>query len=184
MNKAVLFDRDGVINELVQHGAQFTAPYNLSELRFLPNIIEAVNIIKELGFLTFIVTNQPNLGLCQLSAINNTIRRKLNIDEVYFAINPDSMDYKPNTGMFEKIIKNHKIDPKKSFLLGDRWKDIVPGFKTEFTTIFIGEEYMSPDEYKHIKPDYTCKSAYEAALLIKKNLCVLHSLKGTINVGI
>jgi D-glycero-D-manno-heptose 1,7-bisphosphate phosphatase len=167
MNKAVIFDRDGVINELVRHGNQFTAPYNLSELRYLPKVIDAVNIIKNLGFLTFIATNQPNLSLCQISAINNSIKRKLGIDEVYAAVDQKSNDYKPGTGLFEKIIDKHKIDISKSYLIGDRWKDIIPGYKTGFTTIYIGEKYYSPPQYEYIQPNYTCPSAYQAALLIE-----------------
>src|SRR5271157_9257 len=167
MNKVVIFDRDGVINELVQHGAQLTAPYNLSELRYLPRIVDAVKIIKNLGFLTFIATNQPNLTLCQLSAINNSIKRKLELDEVYSAVNQASEEYKPEIGMFKKIIDNHKVDPSKSYVLGDSWKDIVPGHKTGFTTIFIGENYSFTQEYGHIQPNYICPSAYQASLLIR-----------------
>ena len=167
MNSCVIFDRDGVINSLVHRGAQLTSPYNLSELSYLPLIVDAVKIIKNLGFLTFVATNQINLTLCQLSAINNSIKRKLELDEVYSAVNQASEDYKPGTGMFKRIIDNHKVDPSKSYVLGNSWEDIIPGHKTGFTTIFIGENYYSAPEYEDIQPNYICSSAYQAALLIK-----------------
>lgn len=167
MNKAVIFARNGIINELVWHGNQLTSPYNLSELKYIPRIVDAVKIIKDLGFLTFIVTNQINLPLCQLSAINNSIKRKLDIDEVYSAINQNSDDYKPGTGLFEKIIENHKINPSESYVIANSWKDIIPGYKTGFTTIFAGKTYWSPCEYEYIPPNYTCLDACQASLLIE-----------------
>jgi D-glycero-D-manno-heptose 1,7-bisphosphate phosphatase len=168
MNKCVIFDRDGVINELVQYKDQLTSPKNLNDLRYLPKVAESVKIIKDLGYLTFVITNQPNISLCKLSEINNTIKNYLGINEIYSAIDQNSNDYKPGTGLFKSLIKKYNIDPSKSYLLGDRWKDIVPGHKTRFTTIFIGESYSSPPEYEHIFPNFVCPSIYQAALLINQ----------------
>jgi D-glycero-D-manno-heptose 1,7-bisphosphate phosphatase len=168
MNKgAIILDRDGVINYLVERGYARTSPYNLAEVEFMPRIFEAFDLIKELSYSTFVITNQPGLLLCQISAINNHIKKRLGINQIYSAIDPTSNDYKPNDGLFKKIIKEHKVDPFKSFMIGDRWKDIVPAYKTGFTTFFVGDHYWTPEEYCTIRPNYIVSSAYDAILLIK-----------------
>jgi D-glycero-D-manno-heptose 1,7-bisphosphate phosphatase len=166
MNKCVIFDRDGVINELIQHKDQLTSPKSLNDLRFLPKVTEAVKIIKDLDYLTFIITNQPNIDLTQLSIINNYVKQRLGINEIYSETNQRSDNYKPNTGFFKQVIENYNIDPSKSYMIGDRDKDIIPGYKTGFTTIFIGDEYKS-DIDKEIRPNFICPSTYQAALLIR-----------------
>ena len=60
--KAVFFDRDGVLNELVDRGDGIkTAPWNTSEFKILPNAKEAVDIVKKLGYKSYVVTNQPDM---------------------------------------------------------------------------------------------------------------------------
>ena len=75
--------------------------------------------------------------------------------------------YKPNNGMLESFIKHYDINREKSFLIGDRWKDIVPGKNSGLTTILVGDtEYTPPEEYKHITPDYKVENIWEAYCLI------------------
>ena len=166
--KAVLFDRDGVINCLIDRGYQRTSPYNLSELQYMPKIFEAVQIIKDLGYKTYVITNQPDIPLCQLTIINNAIKKALGFDEIYSAVDKNSKNYKPGTGLFEKVIEEHKVDPLKSYMIGDRAKDVVAGHLTGFTTILIGDHYEPLLEYVHTFPNFMCSSTYDAALLIKK----------------
>ena len=61
MNRAVFLDRDGVLNALVYRPAEgiWDSPYSLEEFKLVPGAAEAVRVIKELGFLAIVVSNQP-----------------------------------------------------------------------------------------------------------------------------
>ena len=57
--------------------------------------------------------------------------------------------------MLKKASKKWNIDLKKSYLIGDRWKDIKSGESMGCTTIFIDYNY---DEYKPKSYNYKYKS--------------------------
>lgn len=160
MKKAVFFDRDGVINELIERtDGSFTSPWSLSEFRFLPKVKESINSIQSLGYMTFIVTNQPGINdgdmdKKELDSICEMLLSTLQIDEILCALDKNSSNYKPQNGMIEYLINKYDIDRNNSYLIGDRWKDIVPGNKSGLKTIFVGNEYICP-------PEYTCYPVYK-----------------------
>lgn len=170
--RAVFFDRDGVINELVERAdGNFTSPWVVDEFRFKPYIKEAVKTVKDIGFMTFVVTNQPgvhdgDMDRSQLDLINSMLKRWLGIDEVLYALDKTSDFYKPGNGMIEHLIEKFNIERDGSYLIGDRWKDIVPGHKSGLTTMFVGSKYVYPFEFKEIQPDYICIDALEACATI------------------
>jgi D-glycero-D-manno-heptose 1,7-bisphosphate phosphatase len=170
--KAVFFDRDGVINELVERAdGSFTSPWVVNEFRFKPFAKEAVDTVKKLGFKTFVVTNQPGphdgvMDKEQLDLISKMLERWLGIDEVVCALDKTSDYYKPGNGMLEYLIKKHDIDRDGSYIIGDRWKDIVPGMKSKLTTMFVGSEYVYPFEFKEHQPDYMCIDILDACCTI------------------
>ena len=53
--RVVFLDRDGVLNEKAPEGDYVK---NWTEFRFLPDVPEALNRLKRLGFLLVVVTNQ------------------------------------------------------------------------------------------------------------------------------
>lgn len=55
-NKAVFLDRDGTINEEVGYLSR------LEDLHVFPTVPESVRIIKEMGFLAVLVTNQSGVA--------------------------------------------------------------------------------------------------------------------------
>ena len=177
MNKAVFFDRDGVINKLVERldGSE-TSPWDVSELIFLPNAYPALELTKKLGYFNFIVTNQPAveegyMNLYSLARINVKTSAFFgeNLHGIRCAIKKGDSEYKPNTGMIDHFIHDYRIDREASFMVGDRWKDIVAGNRSGLKTIFIGEEYTFPYEYREIKPDFICANIYEAAKIVEEN---------------
>jgi histidinol phosphatase-like enzyme len=74
---------------------------------------------------------------------------------------------KPKTGMIKEAIKKYKINPKKSFLIGDRLIDIQAGRKMNCMNIFIDRNY---DEKKPEKVVPFVKSFRQAAKYILKNI--------------
>jgi UDP-N-acetylmuramoyl-tripeptide--D-alanyl-D-alanine ligase len=173
MVKAVFFDRDGVLNHLVEHGDQFTAPWDVSEFDLMPGAKAAVDLVKSNGYLAFVVTNQPDvldgyLAQHHLNIMNRLLKAWLRVDDILIAYERGSAWYKPNNGMFETLIKSYNVDRNSSYIIGDRWKDIVPGHKSGLSTIFLGEEYHYPLEHKKIQPDYICENVLQACKLIVK----------------
>jgi hypothetical protein len=70
MRHAVVFDRDGVINSLVDRGAEFerrngtrlTSPWHFSEFEIFIEVRDIVSAVKSRGYLTIVATNQPGIA--------------------------------------------------------------------------------------------------------------------------
>ena len=111
------------------------------------------------------ITNQPDVSRKKVSKskvekINIFIKKKLKLDDVYvsYSDNDKSILRKPNPGMIIKAAKKYKINLKKSYLIGDRWKDIDAGKKVLCKTIFINKNY---NEKLNMRPDYKIKKFKE-----------------------
>jgi D-glycero-D-manno-heptose 1,7-bisphosphate phosphatase len=170
MVKAVVFDRDGVISKLVNKHA----PWSYDEFEIYHNARAALNETKNHGFKNFIVTNQPDINDGKLKSedlekMNNLLMNKLPVDNIKVCTDRSSLRYKPNTGMVDELIADYKIDIKKSFFVGDRWRDIVCGKRAGLTTILITNSETQndwPEEFSHIKPDFTVRSITRAVKII------------------
>jgi D-glycero-D-manno-heptose 1,7-bisphosphate phosphatase len=171
MKKAVFLDRDGVINKLILRGGKAQAPYNLEEFELFPGVVEAFKIIRDSGFLTVIVTNQPDVARGwvakeNVELVNNKIREVLPVDDlrVCYHTNENKCGCrKPMPGMLFEAALELSIDLKKSFMIGDRFSDISAGHTAGCKTVLIGngdEQLLHPD------PDYKAEFLLEAIQLI------------------
>lgn len=173
MNRSVFWDRDGIINDLVEHNGKFTAPWDINEFKFKPDIKKSIDIVKDLGYMNFVVSNQPDLNdgwllESHLNLMNRMITNWLGIDAVFNSLERGTPYYKPNSQSIYDISDEYSIDRTKSFMVGDTWKDIVCGFGGELQTIFVGDKYECPKEYNWIEPTYKVKTTLEAAILIQE----------------
>ena len=66
--------------------------------------------------------------------------------------------------MLREASKKYKINLSKSFVIGDRWKDIEAGKKVNCQTIFINRGYS---EKLLSKPDYYIKNLSQINEIIK-----------------
>ena len=66
-NKAVFFDRDGVINKLVTRDNGFFSPRTFNEFNFYDDIQPCIDFLIENKFLIFIVSNQPDISRKKMS---------------------------------------------------------------------------------------------------------------------
>jgi D-glycero-D-manno-heptose 1,7-bisphosphate phosphatase len=134
MNKAFFLDRDGVIN---YNAPEHDYIKNWGDFKLLPNVIEAIKLIKDLNYLTIVISNQRGIarGLMtteDVQQIHNNLNKELkendtNIDAFYFC----SHDYidncncrKPKTGMVLRAVKDFNIDVSSCWLIGDSDTDI------------------------------------------------------------
>lgn len=169
--KAIFFDRDGtLIKSNLSSDKKPIAIKNLSELKLFPSVKK---ILKKLNkeFLIFIITNQPDVyrGINtkkNVIEINNYLKKILPIKKIYtcFCSSKNCTFRKPNPGMMIDASKKYNIDLKKSYVVGDRWKDIDAGHKVRCKTIFINKDYK---EKLKEKPAYTIRYFSEIERIFK-----------------
>lgn len=170
-NKAVFLDRDGVINvSNVIDGKPF-APTRIEDFKIYEDAVTAVNLLKQSGFLTFVVTNQPDVGNGKVlkqtvTSMHEILASQLPLDNIYVCFHSQSEGCgcrKPNPGMLLQAKIEFGINLKNSFLIGDRKSDIDAGKAVGSGTIFIERGYseLSPED-----PDYVCNSLSEAVAYI------------------
>jgi len=172
MVRAVFLDRDGVINaNLTRHGKP-VAPTSLAEFRFLPGIDEAARRLKDAGFLLVIVTNQPDIAngitpLGAMEAMHAEIRRALPIDDVAICFHTDAdrcSCRKPKPGLILDAAAKHAIDLGGSYLVGDRWRDVLAGQAAGCGCTIMIDHGVQQDQ--PCTPDKIVHSPLEAAQFI------------------
>jgi len=179
MRKAVFLDKDGVINYLIERhdrpDGHVTSPWTLEEFKqsLFPYVKDCITRLKEMNFMVFVVTNQPgvldgNMQMIELDNICGHLEDELGVNHVLYALKPGTELYKPNNGMIEALIRTYKIDRNKSYMVGDRWKDIVPGNKSGLTTILVNSfyQYTPTEEYIDMSEPYHVASDLAAAVAI------------------
>lgn len=181
LKKAIFIDRDGVINEVVDRGDNFsvggqlvrwTAPYRYDEFKFRPGAVEALKNIQNLDFLKILVTNQPDAryGMAAHSEIDRIMSevKKLPIDDVFvcFHTREDGCECKkPKPGMLYAAAEKWGINLSDSYFIGDTKNDMIPGKEAGCKTILIDAPYN-----QETISDFRVANLTEAAELIKNNL--------------
>jgi D-glycero-D-manno-heptose 1,7-bisphosphate phosphatase len=171
MRRAVFLDRDGVINRAIVRDGKPYPPANLSEMEILPDVSDVLAALHDAGFMLIVVTNQPDVArgttpITVVEEINNYLLGRLPIDEfrTCYHDNGDGCDCrKPQPGALLAAARQHGIDLKKSYMVGDRWRDIEAGQRANCKTIFIDYGY---DERQPETLNYRVKSLKEASQLI------------------
>jgi D-glycero-D-manno-heptose 1,7-bisphosphate phosphatase len=143
LKRAVFLDRDGVLNRLVMRNGRATAPFSLDELQILPSVPEALAALRSAGFQLIVVTNQPDVvrghaELAHVEAIHAFMRARLPLDEIRVCYHDDDDGCacrKPKPGMLFAAAVEREIQLVRSFLVGDRWRDIGAGKAAGCTTI-------------------------------------------------
>ncbi len=172
MVRAVFLDRDGVINANLTRKGKPVAPTSLAEFRFLPGIDEAARRLKDAGFLLVIVTNQPDIAngitpLAAMEAMHAEIRRTLPIDDVAICFHTDAdrcSCRKPKPGLILDAAAKHAIDLGGSYLIGDRWRDVLAGQAAGCGCTIMIDHGVPQDQT--CTPDKIVHSPLEAAQFI------------------
>lgn len=173
MRQAVFIDRDGVINRAVVVDGKPYPPPTLGHLEILPGVSKALQILKQAGYQTIIVTNQPDVatGIQRREVVEDMhsyLRRTLPIDDIYACYHIDEDDCrcrKPHPGMLEEAAECWQVDLSSSFMVGDRWRDIEAGIRAGCRTILVqGDEPYR--ERAPQKPNWVVRSLLEASTVI------------------
>lgn len=171
MDRAVFLDRDGVLNRSATRDGRPCAPTSLDQFELLPGVVEAVAQLRQAGFRLIVVTNQPDVATGKLSRevleqMHQKLREWLPLDEIKSCCHTDK-DHcacrKPKPGMLLEAAGRWSIDLRRSFMVGDRWRDVSAGKAAGCRTIFIDYGYA---ETLVDPPDFTASSLAEAAEII------------------
>lgn len=171
LSRAVFLDRDGVINRAIIRNGRPHPPVSLMELEILPGVNEALQELHDAEYLLVVVTNQPDVArgaakMEEIESMNAYLLSQLPIDEFKTCYH-DSADNcgcrKPLPGSLLEAAREHNIDLSKSFMVGDRWRDIEAGASAGCKTIFINYRYQ---EQQPDAPDFIVSSLFEAKKII------------------
>ncbi len=170
MNKCVFLDRDGVLNK---DNPNYT--YQVEAFEILPGVLDAIRELKQAGYLLVVVTNQSGIAQgiytqTQMEACHAYLQKMCGnrIDHFYFCPHHPtvtaSLARKPGTLMFEKAIARFSIDTTKSWMIGDRGRDLIPAKQLGIRTIQIGDEIE-----EHEKAEHQVEGLMQAAEIIVNN---------------
>ena len=171
MKRAVFLDRDGVINRAIVRWGKPYPPSTLLELEILPGVYEALKRLHDENYLLIVVTNQPDVARGKLlkqdvELIHNYLLNKLPIDQFKTCYHDNYHNCscrKPMPGALLEAAKEHGIEMSKSYMIGDRWRDVEAGALAGCKTLFINYGYA---EKNPLNPDYIVSSLLEAGKII------------------
>ena len=166
MNLAVFLDRDGTINEemgYVNHIDRFV---------LLPGVAAAIRRINESGLRAVVVTNQSGAarGYFPMEFID-MVHQKMKVllreegaflDGIYTCTHAPPREgesggcdcRKPEIGLMERAAQDLKLDLQRSYVVGDRFKDIEMAHNAGAKAILVLTGY-GKGEMEYIEP--TCK---------------------------
>lgn len=163
MKKAVFLDRDGVLNyPLEEKGGRF---------ELLPGVDEACRSLSDAGFELVVVTNQPDIARGKIAAdeverMNAVVRQALPVRAVLTCPH-DDVDAcpcrKPKPGMILDAARRWDLDPKASYMVGDRSKDVEAGQAAGCRTLLIDR---GTGQAARCKPDWIAPHLPRAAEII------------------
>lgn len=169
--RGVFLDRDGVLNRAVVRDGKPYPPAGAETVEIEPGVIEAVQRLKDVGFVLIVVSNQPDVARgaatrAAVEEINDRLAHSMPIDRFIMCYH-DSNDgcgcRKPAPGMLLAGAREFAVDLASSYMIGDRWRDIEAGQRAGCRTIFIDKGYA---ERRPESPDFCVKSFSEAAAII------------------
>lgn len=171
MKRAVFLDRDGVINRATVRDGRPYPPATLEEFEFLPGVELTAMALRRAGFLIVVVTNQPDVATGRqrrdvVEAMHERLRATGLCDDIKacYHTDADGCDCrKPKPGMLIEAAREWQIDLGRSFMVGDRWRDVAAGKAAGCHTVLIDYEYR---ERRADNPDAVVASLEEAGRLI------------------
>ena len=159
--RAVFLDRVGVLNRAVVRGGKPYPPATLDEFELLPGVGQAVEQLKQAGYVCVVATNQPDVARGTqrrevVDAMHASLCRTVPLDDVFvcFEDGPDCFDRKPNPGLLLRAAEKYGLDlGPDCFMVGDRWRDIEAGRRAGCRTVFL--DYGYAEQQPEFPPDHT-----------------------------
>jgi D-glycero-D-manno-heptose 1,7-bisphosphate phosphatase len=193
--KAVLLDRDGVINALIYHqdAGVIDAPFKRSQFKLLPRVPEAIRLLNDLGLRVAVVSNQPGIAKGHLKRetlksferlmLSQVRRAGGRIDGIYYCLHhPEAKVQKlrlrcncrkPEIGMLKRAAADLDVTLAECYMIGDGIPDLQAAERAGCRSIFIGRwkcEICQFTDAPNIRPALVAKSLWEAAQAIQSDI--------------
>jgi D-glycero-D-manno-heptose 1,7-bisphosphate phosphatase len=162
--RAVFLDRDGVINQAIIRDGKPYPPASVDELVIPPDAPAALRALKDAGFVLLVVTNQPDIARGKQSvgaveAIHQALQKVLPLDDFFLCPHDDAdrcACRKPRPGLLLEGAATYRLDLSRSFMVGDRWRDIEAGAHAGCATVWIDFAYR--EKRSSVEPSATVNS--------------------------
>ena len=169
--RCIFLDRDGTLIDTPETKSLKPKSFNnLNQVHLKKDVIEVCSHLKK-NYMLMLFTNQPDVtrkknSKVNVENINLFLKKRLSLDNILVNYSDDEKNYfrKPNPGMLFYAKKIFDIDLKRSYVVGDRWRDIDAGVAAKCTTIFIDNNYS---EKLNCKPDFIVKNIKQILKIIK-----------------
>ena len=151
MKRALFLDRDGILNRVVFRKGRVSSPWVMAEFQLIPEAVTCVQKARQAGFLTIVITNQPDISralmsLDELEKMHQFLYAVMPLTAIEVCVSADDCDprRKPNPGMLVESAQRWNVSLKDSFFLGDSEKDVEAGRRAGVSTILLQTEYNGP----------------------------------------
>lgn len=193
--KAVLLDRDGVINALVYHedAGVIDAPFTRSQFKLLPRVAKAIRLLNNLGLSIAIVSNQPGIAKGHLKpeilkAFEHMMLSQIraeggHIDRIYYCLHHPEAKVpklrqrcrcrKPEIGLLGQAAVDLRVSLEECYMIGDGIPDLLAGSRAGCRTIFVGRwkcEICQFTEAPRVRPAFVATDLWEAAQFINSEM--------------
>lgn len=183
--RAVFFDRDGTLN--------YDPGYlgDPDKLVLYPGTSEGLKLLKELGFMIIVITNQSGIARGYFTARDvEAVHRRLNeilqhdgvsVDAFYYC--PYHPDFntpeeckcrKPSPDMLLRAAGDFGIDLRESYFVGDTASDVrcgrAAGVKTVLVKSSLGDEDVDRLRTEGVAADFVAGDISEACRLIANDI--------------
>jgi D-glycero-D-manno-heptose 1,7-bisphosphate phosphatase len=175
---AVFLDRDGVINRVVVRDGKPHPPSHVEEFDLYHDVADGCAQLKGADFLLVVITNQPDVGRGTqtreaVEAMNLKMGSALplldRIEVCYHAGKRHGQPCdcrKPRPGLILRAAAELNIDLNRSYVIGDRWRDVDCARAAGCRAIFIQRGY---NEILRAAPDLTVTNFKEAVTAVLRD---------------
>jgi len=188
--RAVFIDRDGTISEevgYINHPSRFWV---------FPYSAEAIRLLNDAGWLAIVITNQAGVARGYFSEeMLQTVHQRLEeelktngarLDAIYYCAHHPSVGQppyrlacdcrKPKPGLIQSAATDFDIDLERSWMIGDRYKDIELAHNAGTKSAFVMSGY-GRGEWEHQREGWS----YQPDLIAENLLEAVQTIAGQSN---
>lgn len=181
MNKAIFLDRDGTLN--IDYGYV----HEIDNFKFIDGAIDALRELKKMGYMLVLVTNQSGIARGYFSEEQflqltewmdwSLAEQDVDLDGIYYCphhpegkgeYKEDCDCRKPKPGMLLQAIKELKIDPTQSIMVGDKVEDLKAGIGAKVKINVLVRTGKPVTEEGERIADYVLDSIFDLPRILKR----------------
>ena len=181
MNKAIFLDRDGTLN--IDYGYV----HEIDNFKFIDGAIDALRELKKMGYMLVLVTNQSGIARSYFSEEQflqltewmdwSLAEQDVDLDGIYYCphhpegkgeYKEDCDCRKPKSGMLLQAIKELKIDPTQSIMVGDKVEDLKAGIGAKVKMNVLVRTGKPVTEEGERVADYVLDSIVDLPRILKR----------------